>query len=150
MRALGHERRVGLVQFIKACPDSGEIKALRRLSNIEIRICGMGFVPPPDSPGFEAHRRAAEAGLREARNQLGDPAFDMVVLDEICGAVALGLLAEADVLEALDRARPGLVVVLTGRNATPGLVARADTVSRIENVRHALDKGRKAQVGVEY
>lgn len=149
LRAVGHDLPVALIQFLKADATVGELKALSRLPHVEIRQCGRGFVPPPGSPRFAVHQAAAEEGLLQARTCLQSPDLGLVVLDEICGAIACGLLTTAAVLETLRQARPGLIVVLTGRQAAPELVALADTVSQIENVKHGMDAGWPPQAGVE-
>jgi cob(I)alamin adenosyltransferase len=148
LRAVGHGMRVCLIQFIKNRMDTGELRALSLLP-VEAHVCGKGFVLPNGGVSTEAHKQAAEAGLELVRQKLGDPAFGMIVLDEICGAVALGLLDAQKVRDALASATPGQVIVLTGRDACQDLVDLADTVSRVECVKHGLDEGWPAQDGVE-
>jgi cob(I)alamin adenosyltransferase len=149
LRAAGHGLRVCVVQFIKARMDTGEAQALRQLAGVEAHACGAGFVLPKGGPLAGTHRRAAEAGLALAAQRLRDPAYGMVVLDEVCGAVSLGLLEVREVLDALGAAAPGKVIVLTGRNACRELVDAADTVSHIACVKHGMDAGWPAQPGVE-
>ena len=149
LRAAGHGLRVCVIQFMKSRRDTGETVALGRFPEVELLTCGLGFVPGPSSPAYAEHRTAAAAGLRLARERLADPRVGMVVLDEICGAVARGLLSDADVLAALGEAHDEAIVVLTGRDATPALMERADTVSRIECVKHGHRTGWPAQRGVE-
>ena len=149
LRAVGHGQRVCVIQFIKNRRDTGEAKALALLEGVETRMCGEGFVWPGKGPVAADHKKAAEAGLALAAEKLGDPAFGMVVLDEICGAVALRLLDAQEVMGALKKAAPGKVIVLTGRDACQELVALADTVSRIECVKHGMNEGWPAQKGVE-
>ena len=149
LRAAGHGLRVCVIQFIKNRKDTGEVRALALLPGVETHLCGEGFVLPKGGPAFDVHQRAAAAGWALARQRLVGADFDMVVLDEICGALALGLLDITDVLDALKTAAPGKVIVLTGRDACPELIALADTVSRIACVKHGLDAGWPAQNGVE-
>lgn len=150
VRAVGHGQRVCVIQFIKGRRDTGEVRALAQLPGVELHVCGEGFVFPDSDVPLEAHRRAADAGLALAREKLRDPAFGLVVLDEVCGAVALGLVDAAAVCEAVAAAAPGAAVVLTGRDAPEAFVAMADTVSRIESVKHGYEAGRPARPGVEY
>jgi cob(I)alamin adenosyltransferase len=150
LRAAGHGMRVCVIQFIKERHDTGEVCALRRLPGIELHICGKGFVQERTGSRFEAHCAAAREGLLLAETKLRDDAYDMVVLDEVCGAVALGLLEASKVRGAVEGATGGKVVVLTGRDACPELIGMADTVSRVENVRHAMDSGSPACRGVEW
>lgn len=149
LRAVGHGQRVCMVQFLKHRQDTGEARALVKLPGVEVHVCGEGFVRVTSGPAFEAHAKAAQNGLRLAASKLNALSYDMVVLDEVCGAVAQGLLTVQDVCKAVEAAAPGKTVILTGRGACPELVRLADTVSRIDNVKHGLDSGWPAQDGVE-
>ncbi len=150
LRAAGHGLKATLIHFIKNRRDTGEAIALARLPEVEVLYCGRGFVRAPSPAQLARHRSAARHGLAIARERLQSPEPAMVVLDEICGAVALGLLDAQDVAEAVRSAPPGKIVILTGRQAAPGLLALADTVSEIACVRHGLDAGWPAQPGVEW
>jgi len=150
LRASGHGLRVCVLHFIKNRGDTGEARALAALPGAEAHRCGLGFMRERSGPVFEAHARAAREGLRLAAAKLRDPAFGLVVLDEVCGAVALGLLPVEAVCAAVAGAAPGTIIVLTGRDAAPELTELADTVSRITCVRHGLDAGWPAQAGVEF
>ncbi len=149
LRAAGHGQRVCILQFIKRGHDTGEARAFEKITGVEFHVCGEGFVMVKSGPVFEKHVRAAQAGLRLAALKLRDAVYGMVILDEVCGAVAHGLLSAQAVRDAVSSAVPGLTVVLTGRDACPELVALADTVSRIECVKHGMDFGWPAQEGVE-
>jgi cob(I)alamin adenosyltransferase len=151
LRELGHGGTALLVQFMKADIGSGEITALRTFApRCEIDIVGLGFVPPPTHPAFSRHRDAALKGLDIARQRLKESAFRLIVLDEICGAIAHDLVATADVVALLASLRDNQVIVLTGRNAPPELIACADTVSEIRCLKHGYDQGVPAQKGVEF
>jgi len=149
VRAVGRGLRVLVVQFLKACA-SGEHEAARRLApDLEIRVMGRGFVPPPDDPAFGEHRAAAREALVYAREMLRSGERDMLVADEILTAVGLKVLAEEDVLALLDDRPPGVHLVLTGRGATESLVRRADLVTEMHSRKHPHDEGAEAQEGVE-
>jgi cob(I)alamin adenosyltransferase len=75
--------------------------------------------------------------------------FAIVILDEICFAVAAGLIDEQQVTDLLRSAPPEACIVLTGRDASPALVEIADTVTEMLCVKHGYNAGRRAQVGVE-
>lgn len=150
LRAVGHNLRVSLIHFIKADRNLGETQALERLPEVEVHFCGCGFVHHPTPARLAIHREAAERGLALAQEHLQSPSLGMVVLDEICGAVDLGLLEARKVVAAVRGARPGMIVILTGRNACRELIDLADTVSRVESIKHGLDAGWPAQPGVEF
>jgi cob(I)alamin adenosyltransferase len=91
-----------------------------------------------------------EAAWDEARKAILSGDWDMVILDEINYAIGYGMLAPAKVVETLQQ-RPEMVhVILTGRNAHPDLVAIADTVTEMRQVKHAYENGILAQRGIEY
>ena len=150
LRAVGHGMPVMMVQFVKADASTGEIAAARKLPHFEIVQTGRGFLPEPGSPELAAHREAAEEGLRLAAEAIASGKWRLVILDEVCFAVARGLLNEEDVCKAVRAARSDCCVVLTGRGATPGLVELADTVTEMRNVKHAGEHGLSRQKGVEY
>ena len=149
LRSVGHGQRVCVIQFIKSRRDTGEARALALLPGVEAHLCGEGFVLPGGGPSHGTHKRAAEAGLELAAQKLRDPSLGMVVLDEVCGAVALGLVEAPAVCEILKSAVPEKVIVLTGRDACKDLIEMADTVSRVECVKHGMNEGWLAQKGVE-
>ncbi|MND02629.1 Cob(I)yrinic acid a,c-diamide adenosyltransferase [compost metagenome] len=53
-------------------------------------------------------------------------------------------------MAAVTGRAPKTNVVMTGRDATPGLVDVADTVTEMHKVKHAYDQGIKALKGIEY
>jgi cob(I)alamin adenosyltransferase len=99
---------------------------------------------------MEDHAAAAAHGWQVAQQIVREGEYDLVVLDEILGAVKAGLVPLAELLE-LVRAKPAeLHLVLTGRGAPPELVDLADLVSEIQPVKHPLQQGIKAQRGIEF
>jgi len=151
LRAAGHGLRVCVVQFIKQPGDTAEARALRLLPGVALHICGNGFVLPTDSDDArEKHCAAAVAGLALTQAALTDPQIEMVVLDEICGAITLGLLPLQTVLDCLHAATAGKIIILMGRDAPQELIDLADTVSIVHALKHAFDTHRPAQPGVEF
>jgi len=150
LRASGHGMRVLVLQFIKNGVGTGEMLALRRLPNVEVEAHGLGFLPPRSPYDLAAHRTAAQKGLRRAAAALSAGQCQMLVLDEICLAVAKGLLEESDVLEMVHAAPASCTLVLTGRGAGKGLRAVADTVTEMRCVRHGMQVSVPAQKGVEF
>ena len=150
VRAAGHGMKVLIVQFLKAAGDTGELEALMLVPGVAIRQMGCGFVPPREDPCFGEHQAAAEGALCFASDALASGKYDQVILDEICVAVAKGVLSEEKVIAALGKARGSACVVMTGRDATPDLIALADTVTEMRCRKHALREGRMAEKGVEF
>jgi len=149
LRAAGHDMPVCIIQFIKNDAATGEIVALARLRQVEIIQTGAGLVKGSDDPRWDEHRAAAGAGLARAEEDVTSGQYEVVVLDEVCLAVDMGLLAEESVVRLVEKAAPPMCVVLTGRGATPRLIDLADTATEMRSLRHAFDLGRSAQDGVE-
>ena len=81
---------------------------------------------------------------------LQDPAYDLVVLDEITYMLSFDYLDEAQVTETVKARPENQSVILTGRGGGSGLQALADTVSEVKEVKHAFRAGIKARKGVDY
>ena len=146
-RALGHGMKVAVVQFIKGSFATGEEAFFRRFPELEYHVMGEGFTW--ETQDAEADRRAALAAWDKAAAFLADPAFDMVVLDELNIALKLRLVPLEQVLDALQNRPTHQHAVVTGRAAPDELIEIADTVTEMRPIKHAFDAGIMAQKGVE-
>jgi cob(I)alamin adenosyltransferase len=81
---------------------------------------------------------------------MADPSIRLLVLDELSVALRYDHLPLAEVVAALGARRPGLHVVVTGRNAKPELIEAADCVTEFTLVKHHFADGVRAQQGVEF
>ena len=149
LRAVGRELMVCIVQFMKGGGPYGEHLVAERLAPyLTIVTTGRKGWVRQDGPASE-DRQLAEEGLALAREVLTSGKYDLVILDEINGAVAYGLLDVEPVLE-LIRLKPARVeLVLTGRNAAPEIVAAADLVTEMREIKHYYKAGVPARVGIE-
>jgi len=91
-----------------------------------------------------------QPGYELALKELQQNNYDLIILDELITACSLGLLAESKVVKLLKAKQPQIEVVLTGRGATPELIALADLVTEMKLIKHPYEKGIKARKGVEY
>lgn len=151
LRASGHGMRVKIVQFIKSETMTGEFAAVKKLDSVEFVQTGIGFVPSANHPDFQLHQSAAQRALGIAAEAVASKAYDMIILDEVCNAVAKKLIAEDEVMAIINNAVAGsLCLVLTGRGASENLIAAADTVTVMQCRKHAFQENIPAQKGVEY
>lgn len=154
LRALGHKMRVGIIQFIKADTNSGELLALKKFNNVTIKTMGCGFVFEKAGEKYELHLEAAEGAFEAAKQMLLNPEMDMVVLDEVLTAVELALIKEVALKKIIEAATvenaPNKIIIMTGRDAAGSLIDMADTVSEIQSIKHGFEVGIKAQRGVEH
>ena len=153
VRAAGNKMRVLFVQFIKGSWKSGEREVLRSLPTVELAVTGRGFtiegLRNPRIP-MQAHQDAAATGWALARQAIQEGAYDLVVLDEILGAINADLVPVDEVLETVRSRPPGLHLVLTGRGAPPELIELADLVSEVRPIKHPYERGIPAQRGIEF
>jgi cob(I)alamin adenosyltransferase len=149
LRALGHGWRVGVVQFIKGAWSTGERTVLERFGDqVAWHTMGEGFTWETQDRARDI--AAAERAWAQALALMADPGVGLVVLDELNVALRYDYLPLAEVVSALGARRPGLHVVVTGRNAKPELVAVADLVTEMTLVKHHFAAGVKAQAGIEF
>jgi len=149
LRALGRGFRVGVVQFIKGAWSTGERIAIERFgAQAEWRTMGEGFTWETQDRARDV--AAASAAWAEAKRMMADPTIRLLVLDELNIALRYDYLPLAEVVATLASRRPGLHVVVTGRNAKPELLDLADLVTEMTLVKHPFRSGIKAQPGVEF
>ncbi|TEB11872.1 Cob(I)yrinic acid a,c-diamide adenosyltransferase [Pelotomaculum sp. FP] len=151
LRAWGQGMKVLVLQFIKGGWKYGELKAVEKLGpNFEIRQMGEGFIKGADDQSLDGHRHAAGEALEAARAEFSKANYDLIILDEILYAIHYGLVAQSDVLALLDAKPESLHVVLTGRNASPEIIAKADLVTEMREIKHPFTRGIPAQRGIEF
>ncbi len=152
LRCCGHHMYVSLVHFIKTPAISGEERAAERLRpEFEIVSFGRGFVKHlGDNLPFSEHQKAAAEALAAARQRMNSGSWDVVVLDEINNAVSLGLLEIGEVLDLLRSKPAALHVILTGRDAHSDIIALADMVTEMNDIKHPFENGTPAQRGIDY
>jgi cob(I)alamin adenosyltransferase len=149
MRCLGHGMRVGVVQFVKGRWATGERALLERFADlVTIRTMGGGFTWETQDRARDV--AAARAAWEEAKKLMADPAYRLVLLDELNIVLRYDYLPIAEVVEALKARRADLHVVVTGRNAKPELIEAADLVTEMTMVKHPFRGGVKAQAGIEF
>jgi len=147
LRAAGAGLKVYVAQFLKQ-GDYSEIKALERFSDtIVIEQFGLGqFVK---GKPIQAEIDAAREGLEKARMQIVSGDYDMVVLEEASVAAAIGLFTVKDLLNIIELRPDHVELVITGRNAAPEVIDKADLVTEMKPVKHYFDQGVQARIGIE-
>ena len=149
-RSAGAGRRVLFVQFFKD-GSSSEVKALRSVPGVAVRICPVqhGFFRDMDD---ETRRRAVAdfTALFEAAAAEAAENADLLVLDEAVSACNHGMIPKDALLRFLREKPEGLEVVLTGRDPAPELLELADYVTEMRKIRHPYDRGIRARKGVEF
>ena len=149
LRALGRGWRVGVVQFGKGAWQTGERQAVARFGEqVAWHTLGEGFTWETQDRARDV--AAAERAWAKALELIADASIHLLILDELNISLRYDHLALGEVLAALKDRRPGLHVIVTGRNAKPELIAAADLVTEMNLVKHHFAAGVKAQEGIEF
>lgn len=147
-RALGHGMRVAVVQFIKGSIPTGEEMFFKRFPDeVQYHVVGDGFTW--DTQDRSQDIASAKAGWEICQQLLQDDTIDIILLDEINIVIKMHYLDTDSILKDINN-RPAMQhVIMTGRGAPQSVIKAADTVSKIEDVKHAFQAGIKAQRGIE-
>jgi cob(I)alamin adenosyltransferase len=149
LRMLGRGHRVGVVQFIKGAWHTAERDALARFGEqVSWHTMGEGFTW--ETQDLKRDIAAAERAWAKSLELMADQTFGLVILDELNIALRYEYLDLTQIVAALRNRRPGLHVVVTGRNAKPDLIAAADLVTEMSLIKHHFAAGVKAQPGIEF
>lgn len=149
VRAAGHGRTVVVTQFLKG-GNSGERAVLEALPTVQC-------IPVPETIKFvfamtDEEKDQTRAQTTAAFTQAAELSqnADLLVLDELCGAISTDMVPLTAVLDFLDSRPEGLEVVITGRDPAPELLERADYVTEMRKIKHPFDRGINAREGVEW
>jgi cob(I)alamin adenosyltransferase len=149
MRAVGRGLRVCMIQFIKGGGQYGEHLAAQKLAPLltiyQTGRDGWIFRDKLDPEDI----RIARESLDLARRTLTSGEYDLVILDEINGAVWFGLLDAEDILSLIREKPPRVELVITGRGADERVMAAADLVTEMREIKHYYQQGVHARVGIE-
>ncbi|PJG46177.1 cob(I)yrinic acid a,c-diamide adenosyltransferase [Sphingobium sp. LB126] len=149
VRAIGHGKKVGVVQFVKGAMTSGEKTVFDAFpENVEFKPMGEGFT-------WNTQDRTRDIALAreawdEVKRMIADPAYDMVLADELNIVLRYDYLPVEEVLEAVTARSAMKHVLITGRNAPDALIEAADLVTEMTLVKHPFRSGVKAQAGIEF
>lgn len=146
-RAVGHGKKVGVIQFIKGTWPNGE-RNLLEPHGVEFQVMATGFTW--NTQDRDSDTAACLAVWEHARRMLADDQLDLVLLDELTYMVAYDYLPLESVLSALRECPAHQSVIITGRGCHRDIIELADTVSELRPVKHAFDAGIKAQMGIDY
>jgi cob(I)alamin adenosyltransferase len=159
VRALGAGLKVAFVQFDKGHDGPGdyyfERRILRQLANLDLFPFGKERVLGPKTFRFknvEADFEEARKALSKAEDLIMDGGHDLVILDEIITCVMTKLVQPVEVIHLIDQYNQErkCELVMTGHEAWPELMTRADLVTDMRKVKHYFDEKSPPKEGIEY
>lgn len=151
LRTVGWGGSVLVWQFIKQWK-TGEHKAIEKnLPQISIITAGEGFVGiMGDKKPKAVHKASAKIALEKVNKEIMSKKWPLVILDEINGAIEGGLLTVKDVVTLIASKPDEVTLVLTGRQAKPEIIEKADLVTEMKKIKHPYDAGILAKKGVDF
>jgi len=149
LRAWARGYRCGVFQFVKSGKwKVGEAKAAEALGGIDWEKMGDGWTWI--SRDLEESADKAREGWAEVKRRIQSEQYEFLLLDELTYAIKYGWIEEAEIVDTIVN-RPGFQhIIVTGRDASPGLLEAADLVSEVVKIKHPMDQGIRAQQGIEW
>lgn len=151
LRAAGYKKKVLIVQFGKVW-FTGELEGVKKLAPyVKLIQGGLGFVKIfDDQYDLKEHKKAAQETYDLLYKEVLSDKWDVVIADEIVGAVAGKLLTEKQVVQMIKEKPTKVDLVLTGHHGKPSLFKHADLVTEMVQIKHPFQKGFLAKPGVDY
>lgn len=152
LRAIGHNYKICMIQFIKGSWHYGEMSSSKRLEpEFELTAVGKGFVGIlDDKTPKEIHQKIAREAIQIAKEKVVSKKYNVVILDEINYAVNLGLIDVIDVLDLIKTKPETVTLVLTGNHARPEVIDAADLVTEMREIKHPFQYGIRAKKGIDF
>jgi cob(I)alamin adenosyltransferase len=149
LRAAGHGLKTHITFFMKGEYPYGEQKTLALLPNISVaRFGSLEFVDPAKVQPEE--KEQAQLALEDAQQAVQSSQFDLVILDEVNVAAAWKLIEVNDVVRLIREKPEGVEIILTGRYADKDIIANADLVTEMKEIKHPYRKGVPSKKGIDY
>jgi cob(I)alamin adenosyltransferase len=149
LRAVGQGYRVCVIQFMKGRKYGELLAAEKHLPDLTVHLSGLDSFVMRENPS-PLDIELARSGLELARQAITSGDYDMVILDELNVAADFKLIPIDDIVGLIKGKPAALDLIITGRYAPPEIIALADTVSEIREVRHHYNAGVKDRAGIEY
>lgn len=151
IRAAGNGMKVCIVQFLKAWK-TGELNSLEKLDNIDVfRFQTIKkFTWQLNEEEFNALKLEVKKTYDFILEVFEEKKYDVVIVDEIMGALGAKLLTEQEVLDLMDRKPETIELVMTGRNPTEAIINKADLVTEMNPIKHYYEQGVKSREGIEF
>ena len=151
LRAVGYKKKCLMVQFGKAW-FTGELAGIKKLAPfVKIIQGGKGFINIlGDKVPLTRHKKAAKQAFDIIYKEVISDQWDIVVADEIVGAVSAGILPAEKTVKLIKDKPDRLDLILTGHHATKKLINLADLVTEMTEIKHPFQKGILAKKGLDF
>ncbi len=152
VRAAGSGYKVYMVQFLKSS-QTGEVESAKKLQpNFQIFRFGKerGFFWTLTHEEKQEAKKEVQSAYKFCLGALKEKQCNILIMDEIMGAIKNGLVSEEQLLELIDNRPKDTELILTGRDVPKEIMDRADLVTEMKEVKHYYSQGVPARKGIEY
>ncbi|MFX1500020.1 MAG: cob(I)yrinic acid a,c-diamide adenosyltransferase [Promethearchaeota archaeon] len=149
IRATGHGFKVYMIQFMKGSYKYGEIEAIKKIPNFELKQFGNPeLIAEPGEFDLEEGQKA----LDYAKEIITSDEYDIVILDEVGVAISMNVIPVDPVLELIKIKPENVELILTGGpKMHPKIKEAADLVTEMKMIKHYYSsQGIIARYGIEY
>jgi cob(I)alamin adenosyltransferase len=149
LRAIGHGFKVYLIQWMKGDTKYGEVEAISKIPNFEIKQ--FGTTELIEIPG-EIDINEGKKAMKYARKIIMSDDYDIVILDEVGVAIEMQVVDVEDLLDIIEKKPKHLEIIITGgQKIHPKLKIRADLITEMKMIKHYYNsQGIQARYGIEY
>ena len=147
LRAAGAGFRVFIAQFVKKMKYC-ELESLKKFEDI-ITVKQYGREDFILDKANQEDINLARKGLKEVADIINAGEYRLVILDEANVATYFNLFSPQELLNIINSKPEHVELVITGRNADPLIIEKADLVTEMREIKHYYHKGIKARTGIE-
>lgn len=151
LRGAGSGMNVLIWQFLKG-NSSNEYHSLKHIPNINIYSVtdDVKFSIQMSEKDLSNYSKEVNKSIQKIYSHCINDNLGMLVLDEILGAIEIGVIEEHIIIDLINQFNDKMEIVLTGRMITDKLLDMADYVSQINKIKHPYDKKISARKGIEF
>lgn len=152
IRAIGNDYKVIMLQFLKK-DTNGECQMIKQLEpNFKIFHFEKkrGFTWQLTEEEKQELKSETTNAMNFAMKVMDTGQCDILILDEILNSLEYGFVTEEEVCALIDAKTDDVELILTGKKLPDSIAKRADYISKIEDVKHPIDKGTRARRGIEF
>ena len=149
LRALGKGFKVYMIQFMKGDIEYGEITAVQKIDGFVIEQFGRPDFVDRNNPAA-VDIEYAKNGLKRAKEILEENNYNILILDEINVAIEWNLISRDQVIDLIKNKPKNIELILTGRYVHPDIIALADLVTDMQEIKHPYHDGIMARDGIEH
>ncbi|MGK0468813.1 MAG: cob(I)alamin adenosyltransferase [Clostridium sp.] len=152
VRAAGNGYNVIMVQFLKGSK-TGEIESAKKLApffNIFRFEEKRGFFWTLNAEEKIELKEEVQKGYEFCRKALKEEKCDILIMDEVMGALSNGLISEDQLIELIDKKPSNIELILTGRNVPRAILDKANLVTEMKDIKHYFNEGVPSREGIEF